>query len=137
MHAPTDVHFSAIKRILRYVQGTSHIGLHLNRSSINQLNAYFDADWAGCPDTHRSTSGNNLISWSSKRQNQVSRSSADAENRAVANTVAEATWLRQLLTEMGIVSTQTYSQKGYPKLCSINSKPACTFRYLQFKLRGC
>jgi hypothetical protein len=61
---------------------------------------YTDADWADCPDTHRSMScyavfmGNNLVSWSAKRQTVVSRSSAEAEYCAVANGAAEATWLR-------------------------------------------
>ncbi|KAK1601743.1 hypothetical protein QYE76_004998 [Lolium multiflorum] len=65
-----------------------------------------DADWAGCPDTRKSTSGfcvflgTNLVSWSSKRQPTVSRSSAEAEYRAVANCVAESCWLRQLLQEL-------------------------------------
>uniref|UniRef100_A0ACD5YWM8 Uncharacterized protein n=1 Tax=Avena sativa TaxID=4498 RepID=A0ACD5YWM8_AVESA len=106
MHAPTDTHFQLIKRILRYVQGTSHFGLQLFRQSGCDLVAYSDADWAGCPDTRKSTSGfgiflgSNLVSWSSKRQHIVSRSSAEAEYRSVANTVAESCWLRQLLLEL-------------------------------------
>jgi hypothetical protein len=70
------------------------------------LMAYSDADWAGCPDSRRSTLGyyvyygNSLISWSSKRQTTVFRSSAEAEYRAVAHAVAECCWLRQLLQEL-------------------------------------
>jgi hypothetical protein len=64
---------------------------------------YSDVDWAGCPDTRHSTFGfgvfldGNLVSWSSKRQHTVSRSSAEAEYRDVANVVAETSWLRQLI----------------------------------------
>nr|XP_020191643.1 uncharacterized mitochondrial protein AtMg00810-like [Aegilops tauschii subsp. strangulata] len=100
MHAPRDVHWAAVKRILRYICGTTDLGVTLHAS------AYSDADWAGCPDTRRSTSGYcvylgpSLISWSSKRQPTVSRSSAEAEYRAVANAVAECSWLRQLLQEL-------------------------------------
>ncbi|GJT58366.1 ribonuclease H-like domain-containing protein [Tanacetum coccineum] len=83
MHDPREPHFSALKRTLRYVR-----------------------DWAGCPTTRRSTSvycvflGNNLLSWSSKRQPTLSRSSAEAEYRGVANVVAETCWLRNLLREL-------------------------------------
>ncbi|GKA07195.1 ribonuclease H-like domain-containing protein [Tanacetum coccineum] len=75
-------------------------------SSTTDLVAYSDADWAGCPTTRRSTSdycvflGNNLLSWSSKRQPTLSRSSAEAEYRGVANAVAETCWLRNLLREL-------------------------------------
>jgi len=75
------------------------MGLLIGPSSQQELVVYSDADWAGCPDTRKSTSGyavflgDSLISWSSKRQNIVSHSSAEAEYRAVANAVAEATWL--------------------------------------------
>jgi hypothetical protein len=106
MHAPTTSHFSALKRILRYVRGTLHYGLTISRSPMSSLLSYTDADWAGCPDTRRSTSGycvfmgDNLISWSSKRQTTISRSSAEAEYRGVANVVSETCWVRNLLCEL-------------------------------------
>jgi hypothetical protein len=105
MHDPRESHLTAMKRILRYLRGTPDYGL-LCRSSSTDLVVYIDADWAGFPDTRRSTSGyavflgDNLVSWSAKRQAVVSRSSAQVEYRAVANGVAEATWLRQLLLEL-------------------------------------
>ncbi|XP_021321359.1 uncharacterized protein LOC110437291 [Sorghum bicolor] len=107
MHDPREPHLVALKRILRYLRGSVDFGLLLHRrSSSTELVVYTDADWTGCPDTRRSTSGyavflgDNLVSWSSKRQPVVSRSSAEAEYRAVANGVAEASWLQQLLAEL-------------------------------------
>nr|GEV34465.1 ribonuclease H-like domain-containing protein [Tanacetum cinerariifolium] len=70
------------------------------------LSAYTDVDWAGCPVTRWSTSGyfvfleDNLLSWSAKRQVTLSRSSAEAEYRCVANVVAETAWIRNLLCEL-------------------------------------
>jgi hypothetical protein len=87
----------AMKRILRYLQGTPPYGFLLRRSNSSDIVAYTDADWAGCPDTCRSTSsyamflGDNLVSWSTKWQTLVSRSGVEAEYHAVANGVAEAT----------------------------------------------
>lgn len=106
MHAPREPHLQFLKRILRYVRGTIDHGLTLTATRAHTLTAYSDADWAGCPDSRRSTSGycvflgDNLVSWSSKRQQTVSRSSAEAEYRAVANAVAETSWLRNLLLEL-------------------------------------
>ena len=89
-------------------------GLHLYPSSISTLVSYTDADLGGCPDTRRSTSGycvflgENLVSWSAKRQPTLSRSSAEAEYRGVANVVSESCWLRNLLLELHCpISTAT------------------------------
>ncbi|GJS70059.1 ribonuclease H-like domain-containing protein [Tanacetum coccineum] len=82
-HGPCDLHFTALKRILRYVHGTLDYGLQLHVSSTTQLSAYTNADWAGCllPVT-------------------LSRSSAEAEYRGVANVVVETAWIRNLVCEL-------------------------------------
>jgi hypothetical protein len=107
MHDPHESHPTALKRIIRYLQGTTDHGLLLPCStSVFELVVYTNADWVGCLDTRRSTSGyavflgDNLVSWPSKRQKVVSRSSVEAEYRIVANGVAEACRLRQLLQEL-------------------------------------
>ncbi|KAL8248737.1 hypothetical protein R6Q59_005605 [Mikania micrantha] len=108
MHDPREPHFQFLKRILRYIKGTINQGLLISPSKSNNMTAYSDADWAGCPNSRRSTSGYcvfmgaNLISWSSKRQPTISRSSAEAEYRGVANTVAEISWIRNLLVELHV-----------------------------------
>ncbi|GJW83223.1 ribonuclease H-like domain-containing protein [Tanacetum coccineum] len=105
-HDPREPHFAALKRILRYVQGTLELGLQLYASATTSLVGYTDADWAGCPSTRMSTSGycvflgDNLLSGSAKRQHTISRSSAEAEYRGVANVVAETAWIRNLLREL-------------------------------------
>jgi hypothetical protein len=106
MHDPCAPHLAHVKHILWYLKGTLDHGLIINSSPPRSLTVYSDADWAGCPDTRRSTSrfcvylGDNVVSWSSKRQVIVSRSSAEAEYRAVAHDVAETVWLCQLLVEL-------------------------------------
>ncbi|XP_071699626.1 uncharacterized mitochondrial protein AtMg00810-like [Rutidosis leptorrhynchoides] len=106
VHDPRESHLHALRRIVRYLQGTLDYGLHLYKTHTRHLIAYTDADWAGCPDTRRSTSGycvyfgNNLISWSFKRQPTLSRSSAEVEYRGVANVVSDTRWVRNLLLEL-------------------------------------
>nr|GEU57350.1 ribonuclease H-like domain-containing protein [Tanacetum cinerariifolium] len=101
----TKLYFSALKRIMRNVSGTLDHGLQLFSSSTTSLVAYSDVDWAGCPTTRRSTSGycvflgNNLLLWSAKRQPKLSRFSAEAAYRGVANVVVETCWLRNPLLQ--------------------------------------
>jgi hypothetical protein len=108
IQTPTDAHWAAVKRILRYVKGTLDLGLKIQKSSTMLLSGFSDADWAGCPDDRRSTSGfavflgMNLISWSSRKQATVSRSSTEAEYKAIANVTAEMIWIKSLLKELGV-----------------------------------
>ena len=107
MNAPTDIHLTAAKRILRYLWGTLDHGLHYTLG-LTTLSAFTDADWAGNPNDRRSTSGllvflgHNPITWSAKKQLTVSRSSTKAEYRALASASAEVCWLRVLLRDLGI-----------------------------------
>ncbi|XP_062188960.1 uncharacterized mitochondrial protein AtMg00810-like [Phragmites australis] len=108
MHDPRERHLALVKRILRHVKGTLSIGLHIGTAPVCSLTAYSDANWAGCPYSRRSTSGyciflgDNMVSWSSKRQTTVSHSNAEAEYRAVAHAVIECCWLRHLLQDLHV-----------------------------------
>ena len=112
LHAPTTLHWTAAKRIMRYLQHTPNVGLTFQKSRSTLLSAFSDADWAGCPDDRRSTGGfavffgPNLISWSAKKQATVSRSSTEAEYKSLANATAEMVWVQSLLAELGIKLTQ-------------------------------
>lgn len=112
MHAPRTTHLHAVKRIFRYLQGTLDHGLLLRPSATSTIIvAYSDADWAGCKDSCRSTTGYavyfgpNLIAWRSKKQPTVSKSSTEAEYRAIGYTVAETIRIRKRLCDLGIVIT--------------------------------
>ncbi|KAJ1692760.1 hypothetical protein LUZ63_009458 [Rhynchospora breviuscula] len=108
MQNPSINHWTAVKRILRYLSGTIHHGLRFTYGHPFTLHAYSDSDWAGCAIDRRSTTGfciylgGNLVSWSAKKQPTVSRSSTEAEYRSLALTSAELLWLRYLLTELQI-----------------------------------
>jgi histone deacetylase 1/2 len=108
LHAPTTVHWTAVKRILRYVRDTVGIGITFQPSSSTFLSAFSDADWTGCIDDRRSTGGfaifigPNLVSWSARKQATVSRSSTEAEYKALANATAEMIWVEALLRELGV-----------------------------------
>ena len=113
MHALTIVHLKMVRRILRYVKGTIDIGLHFISNTTLDLCAFSDADWAGCSTTRRSTTGyctflgGNLVSWCAKKQHTISRSSTEAEYRAMANTAAELTWMSFILKDLHIPLAST------------------------------
>ena len=108
LHSPTTSHWEAVKRILRYIKGTIGYGLKIRKSDSMLVSAFADADWAGCPYDRRSTGGfavflgSNLVSWCARKQATVSRSSTEAEYKALANATAEVMWIRKLLDELGI-----------------------------------
>jgi len=110
MQDPRESHWSAVKRILRYLKSTISYYFCIYKNSSKQLTAYSDSDWASCPDDRRSTSGycvllgKNILSWSSKKQPTVSRSSTESEYKAVANAAAELAWIQSLLSELGVTS---------------------------------
>ncbi|XP_058219798.1 uncharacterized mitochondrial protein AtMg00810-like [Rhododendron vialii] len=114
MCASRSTHFDVVLRILRYVKGTLFHGLYYSAHSSLELCAYSDADWAGDPIDRRFTTGycfflgDSLISWQSKKQSLISRSSTEAEYHAIADTTQELIWLRWLLTDMSVIhSTAT------------------------------
>ncbi|CAM8888862.1 unnamed protein product [Rhodiola kirilowii] len=107
MSAPTSDHLQAAHRLLRYIKGAPAQGLFFSAKSDLILSAFCDADWAACPKTRRSTTGfcvligESLVSWKSKKQPIVSRSSAESEYRSMASTCSEILWLLRLLADMG------------------------------------
>lgn len=116
LHSPTVLHLNAAKRILRYIKGTLDHGIMFRRGVSSSkhakvqasLHAYCDADWAGDPNDKKSTTGFVIllngapISWCSKKQNVVSRSSTEAEYRSIAETTSELQCLIHLLRELHI-----------------------------------
>ena len=114
MSAPSMDHWSGIKRILRYVKGTLKYGLLFTTDDTrNHLLGYSDSDWAGDTDTRRSTSGysffigRSLVSWSSRKQATVAKSSTEAEYIALSFATQEAIWLRRLLTSISCSADST------------------------------
>ena len=104
--APKESHLTAVKRIIRYINGTPDYGLWYSKDS-NGL-WYANADWAGSVDDRKSTSrgcfylGNNLVSWMNKKQNSVSLSTAEAENIAAGSCCTQLLWMKKLLHDYGI-----------------------------------
>ncbi|XP_019200053.1 PREDICTED: uncharacterized protein LOC109193654 [Ipomoea nil] len=111
---PTHLHLQADERVLRYIKAAPGQGLFFPSSSDLQLKAFSDSDyWGACIDTRKSVTGlctflgNALISWKSKKQPTISKSSSEAEHRALAATTCEIQWISYLLAEFGVKLTDS------------------------------
>jgi hypothetical protein len=108
IHDPREGHMDAVYQILRYLKNASGKRLIFRKNGHLNIEGYCDSDWASCSDDRKSTSGycmfigDNLVSWKSKKQTVVARSTAEAEYRAMALGVTEMLWLRALLVELKI-----------------------------------
>ncbi|XP_059670800.1 uncharacterized mitochondrial protein AtMg00810-like [Cornus florida] len=115
MHVLRSAHIDAVYHILRYLKSCPGVGLFYASGNQSRLSCFTNADYVGCKTDRRSTSGcctfygNHLTSWKSKKQVVVSRSSAEAEYRAMAQCTYELLWLQSILGKLGLV------EKGFFK----------------------
>ncbi|XP_050875001.1 secreted RxLR effector protein 161-like [Lathyrus oleraceus] len=103
-----ESHVTAVKRIMKYLKGTSNVGLWYPKGSICSLVGFSDADYAGCKTDRKSTNGtchifgNSLVSWSCKKQASVALSTTEAEYIATGSYCAQILWLKQQLLDYGV-----------------------------------
>jgi hypothetical protein len=113
MHDPRTGHMEVVYQILKYLKRTPGKGLWFRKNQNLNLEGYCDANWASSRDDRRSTSrycvfvGGNLVSWRSKKQAVVARSTAKAEYRAMTLTLSEMMWLKSMLKELRLLRNET------------------------------
>ncbi|XP_070037097.1 uncharacterized mitochondrial protein AtMg00810-like [Nicotiana tomentosiformis] len=112
MQAPKKSHWEDATRLARYLKGTVGQGIWLQATEASELTCWCDSDLASCPNTRRSVTGyvvklgDSLISWKSKKQQTISRSSAEEEYKSMTSAVAGITWLLGLCKEHGIATRE-------------------------------
>ncbi|KAD7117504.1 hypothetical protein E3N88_04772 [Mikania micrantha] len=108
MQRPSKIHMGVVRRILRYIAGTTQYGLWYDQGNELKLIGYTDSDWAGCVDDRKSFSanifmlGNGAVSWSSRKQPSVALSSSEAEYIAATSAACQGIWLRRILDDLGL-----------------------------------
>lgn len=108
MRTPHITHLQSVRKILQYLKRTPRQGIFFSSNSAIQLKTFVDADWGSCPDTRRSVTsfyiflGNSLVSWKSKKQQVVSRSSGEAEYRVMAHSCYEIVWMLSMLKDFEV-----------------------------------
>lgn len=121
MSRPTELHFQAAKRALRYLRGTVNYGILYKKGGVEELVAFTDSDYAGDVEDRKSTSGyaflmnGSAVAWSSKKQPIVTLSTTEAECVAAAGCACQAVWMRRILKELG------YTQEGCTTVMCDNS----------------
>lgn len=106
LEKPAEAHVNAVKRILKYIKGTTDMGIRFEGGKILDFCGYSDADYAGDKKTGRSTSGyvfmfgGGIISWCSERQKSVALSTTESEYMAAAHAIKELVWLEGLLSTL-------------------------------------
>jgi len=108
MQQPRTEHWEAALRVVRYLKSNPGQGVLLDSRCDLQLSGWCDSDWAACPLTRKSLTGwivflgHSPISWKTKKQNTVARSSAEAEYRSMASTTCELKWIKSVLSNLGV-----------------------------------
>lgn len=124
MHSPSEEHMKAVIRILQYLKSSPGRGIMFTKGDNLSVKGYTDADWAGSIDDRHSTAGyltfvgGNLVTWRSKKQGVIARSSAEVEYIGMAKGVCELLWIKTLLQELKISSTS-------PMKLYCDNKAAC------------
>lgn len=121
--------------LFRYLKGTCSIGLFYSAKDSLSLHGFCDADWGSCVDTKKSTTGyyiflgSSLVSWKTKKQTTVSRSSVEAEYRAITSTAMELKWISYIANDLHL-------NLQLPVLLLVIIKQQFTLQKIQFSTSG-